>query len=346
MNNLTGEATTCERAEMRLPDHAANLARLEAVMERIGAKLDPFEFLRVVQRTYQELQPAGTTEEMKAKLRVCPSYEIFCAALASTRKHCLPSVNALAIGCGAGYAGMPASYAAGVVKEVFRPAQHTVVEECDMTPEMAHSRTRPVRRFNLIVTHSMMHRIASLQPFFTFIDDHLAEDGVLVMGHEPNARFFRNAECRATLEELRAANRRRRRLRSLADPSRWFGRAARLLGKRPERSLFEQVNVALRLRYGFSGDLTSNEIIRLIDIHRPIEHGTGFSIGLNGFDCQDLEREFLPGFRRLWLGTSGHLGYAHSDHLSKAWRERQSQLSTQYPDDGAVFSASWRKQPR
>lgn len=315
-------------------------------MARIGAKLDPFEFLCVVQRTYQELQPAGTAEEMKVKLRACPSYEIFRAALESARGSYLSSVNALAIGCGAGYAGMPASYAAGVVKEVFRQRQHTVVEECDVTPEMMHSRIRSTRRFNLVVTHSMMHRIASLQPFFQFIDDHLAEGGVLVMGHEPNARFFRNADCRAALEELRAANRRRRRLRSLADPSRWFGRAARLLGKRPERSLFDQVNGALRLRYGFSGDLTSNEMTRLIDIHRPAEHGTGFAIGLNGFDCQDIEREFLPGFRHLWVGTSGHLGYAHSDHLPKAWRERQSQLSARYPDDGAVFSACWRKEAR
>lgn len=329
-----------EQAELRLHDHDSNLARLEALMKRIGAMLDPFEFLGLVQRTYQELQPAGTEEQMVARLRACPSHEIFRAALDRARPQSRPPVKALVIGCGAGYAGMTASYAAGVLKEVFGP--DTAIEECNVTPEMIASGIHPARQFDVIVTHSMMHRFANLARLFAFIDTRLADGGVFVMGHEPNARFFRNADCAQALTELCAANRRRRRLRDLADPVRWWQRAAQLLGKRPEPSLLEQVNIVLRLRHGFTSDLTPDEITRLIDIHRPVEQNTGFSIGLSGFDCDQLEREFLAGFRRLWLGTSGHLGYTHSD--SKEWRERQSQLAARYPDDGAVLSVCWQKQ--
>lgn len=111
-----------------------------------------------------------------------------------------------------------------------------------------------------------------------------------------------------------------------------------------EVSLETRVNGILRERAGFAGDLTPQEIRRLVDVHVPDWFPGNFKIGLDGFDWEMLQANFLPNFKLEWVGTSGYLGPTCSPaDMSRRWQQINSQLAAKYPLAGSNFSAFWRK---
>jgi hypothetical protein len=194
--------------------------------------------------------------------------------------------------------------------------------------------------WDLVVTHSLLHYIPNLGPVFDLIRRALSPSGGLITCHEPNARFWRNRECQvavANLRKARLAQRLRRRLR----PShlfRWF-RTKTL----PVDSVSVGVNRYLAERHEFSAALTDEEICRLVDVHRPGSLPGTFRIGLNGFDTDDLGKTYLPDFRLLWTGSSGHLGYADASVFPPKWQGIEARLACEHPLAGSVFTAYWSR---
>jgi hypothetical protein len=163
-------------------------------------------------------------------------------------------------------------------------------------------------------------------------------------GH--NARFWRSPKLRAAADTARATVRRtawRRRYLSIAE---WYRRARRRLDRehrQPAADVYARVNNVLVPRLQMTRPLTREEIVHLVDVHRPPHDPAPLQIGLRGFDVDHLSREYLEGFDLTFYKTHGWSGYVSRDQLNPSLRAIDARLGRRYPDDGVFFSACWRR---
>lgn len=341
-------------SEFRLIDHDASLARLRELMCRVNSSLEPAEFISVVSNAYHAVTSADYEQLVHAIFRTSGSYENFRRVMELARDNLPARIRVLNIGCGAGYD-------LEVLAEVFAPSRLEHVLCSDLSPDMlarAKQRTRPFPcefvvgtaadmlahgRFDMVLTHSLVHHIPSLSAFLSEIAELIAPGGVYVMGHEPNARYWRNADCLAVLDQWEHMQRQRSTLRKWLDPRRYFNKLKRLCGLGDEPGQLARVNAYLREKHGFTTDLTSREIERLVDVHVPTRSPGDFRIGHEGFDPDRVAEEGLAGCELLGYFTSGYLGHANPARQSSAWQAKNAALAERYPHDGSIFSAVFRK---
>ena len=350
-------ATEIMNQQFTLTDHEQSLARLERTMNRVGVAMSPPHFIHVVSNAYHEVEAQRHAIDMHAYFRSSGGYASFKRALITARDELIKPVSILNIGCGAGYD-------LEVLREVFSPDDVKKIVCCDISVDMqAIARKQaagyPCRfvlghagealvygPYDLAVTNAMIHHIADLNSFFNVLERAVVRGGGFVMGHEPNARYWRNKECMGALKELRKSRRRHRTLQKIFDPSRYLYKIARVSGVASDDSLQTRVNRLLRAR-GFKSDLTIDEIHRLVDVHVPNGRDEEFKIGLDGFDWEELQREVLSSFELVSVETSGYLGETCSPAtLPRRWRDINDQLAARYPFDGSNFSAFWRRKVR
>lgn len=345
---------TAER-DFTLIDHGQSILRLKERMERVGATMQPEEFIRAVSNAYHELEAPRHSVEMHRYFRLSGAHEIFKQALLAAKKMLGKKISILDLGCGAGYD-------LEVLKEVFSRDGVEKIVCFDISADMQAlakkraedypckfiiSNTRAAiieGPYDMVVTHAMVHHVADLSAFFNLIRRALVPGGSYVMGHEPNGRYWNNRECMAALQMMRASERRRRNLRKYFKPSRYIYKIARVLGLKSDYSLESRVNQALRERYGFTSELTPLEIHRLVDIHVPDATPGDFKIGFDGFNWEQLRREYLRGFELKWVGTTGYMGETCSPaDLPQRWQRINDRLAIKYPLDGSNFTACWVK---
>ena len=320
------------------------MPQLQATMQRLKANLTPEQFIEEVSTAFQD---AGASQSSVEDLfRKEPSFEHFREALERAHATCKAPAAILVLGCGRGFAGVPASFAATVVREVFAPADIAELREIDLTPAMLNnynsSRSSiPVsagERYDLVVTHSLLHFVPSLGSFFSLVHRSLKPSGSFVLSHEPNARFWRNTACRRCLHRFQRV----RRLRGLLGTLKQRVRPARSKSAAAPQSRLHAVNAILRERHGFTADLTEEEMRRIVDVHRPPSAPSTFKIGLDGFDFEQLGRTYLSQFHLAWLASSGHMGYYDASRLSAKWKRAEQRLSNAFPLDGSVFTSLWK----
>jgi SAM-dependent methyltransferase len=319
--------------EWMLADHYASMARLKAVISRVGSKLDPESFIETVASTFQEVQDAANNFAAASDLRSDSSFVLFQKALTLAAAK-MPNPSILVLGCGRGFPGKPAAVAVEAVKEVFSAS----VTSLNLTPSMLRREPVPLpQKYDLVVAYSVLHFIPDLNAFFDLVCGALKPSGGLILGHEPNARFWKNRDCRAAISRLRSRRNWRRKIGSL-DPRRLFRKAP------AQPTIWERVNRILQQSYGFTAPLSENELRRLVDVHRPEANPGDFRIGFNGFDPDELRRAYLPGFRQAWIGTADHLGYNPIHLLSEDWQRTEKLLAGRHPLDGCVFTGYWTRQ--
>jgi len=345
-------------SEFTLVDHEVSMAMLQASMKRVGAQMTPDKFVRSVSNAYHEVEANRHAIDMHAYFRGSGGYKVFKEALIAAKSAIQGPVSILNIGCGAGYD-------LEVLREVFPSEAVRKVVCCDISADMlslARERANgyPCRfllspanealvygPYDLVVTHAMIKHVPNLKAFFQTVEEAIVPGGGLVTGHEPNQRYWTNAECMQVFQKVRISLRRRRNRKKLVDPSRYLFRVARLVGMADDVSLESKVNTILRERTGLKGDLTAQEIRRLVDVHVPDWFTGNFKIGLDGFDWEMLQKEFLKRFEMAWVGTSGYLGPAvSSTDMPKYWQQVNDELAAKYPFDGSNFSAFWRKRDK
>jgi SAM-dependent methyltransferase len=343
------------QTEIRLVDHDRSLPRLRSTMNRVGASMPPQDFIYVVSNAYHEVEAQRHAIDMHAYFRSSGGYRALKQALMAAKESFDQPVSILNIGCGAGYD-------LEVLREVFSPADVRKIVCCDISVDMQtiarkQARGYPCRfvlghaeealvygSYDLVITNAMIHHVADLEAFFGVLERNVRPGGGFVMGHEPNARYWRNPECMAVLNKLRAARRRRRNTSKLLKPSRYFYKLAQVLGVAGEETLETRINRILREHAGFTGDLTLQEIHRLVDVHVPNGADEEFKIGLDGFDWEELQRGLLSSFQLAWVESSGYMGETCSPSaLPRRWREINDRLAAKYPLDGSNFSAFWRR---
>ena len=342
-------------SEFTLVNHDSSMAKLRASMERVGVAMTPELFVRTISNVYHEVEAQRHSIDMHAYFRRSGGYEVFKQVLTAAKRTIKGPVAILNIGCGAGYD-------LEVLSEVFPHDAVRKVVCCDISADMqslarvrsngyhcrfvlGHAREAMVYGpYDLIVTHAMIHHVADLKSFFETIDEGVVPGGALVTGHEPNHRFWTNSECQAVLQRLRSSLSRRKKLAKYTDPYRYVFKVARMLGMADDVSLEARINRILRERYEFKSELSAQEIRRLVDVHVPDAFPGDFKIGLDGFDWEALQKEFLPKFELGSVGTSGYLGETCTPaDLPKRWQQINQHLAQKYPLDGSNFSAFWHK---
>jgi SAM-dependent methyltransferase len=314
---------------------------LIAVMERIGAKVSPGEFIHAVVDAFQEVwtQPE---EVMRSRFRRSRSFEDFGALL--DRVQARQCTRVLVLGCGAGFGGRSSGFAADVVRNCCAGVDNLKVVSLDLTPQALESEFSKAvdSRFPLIVSHSLAHYIFDLQALAKVVNRALAPGGHYLMANEPNARFWRNPECLKTLWLKESSDRKRKRALRFFAPRRYWGLVVRLARPGKTSDPLVRINQMLHLRFGLSGALTRTEIFRITDPHGPDLSSYGFRLGSNGLDWQDLE-EILAPLSLAWIRTSGYLGRDNPRDVKGKWGDLDRRMASLYPLDGCSFSALWRK---
>lgn len=341
---------------LHLVDHPRSLARLESTMRRVGATMNPEAFISIVSNAYHAAVARDYAENMHRMFRTSGSHEHFRRAMQRAKSLLGPQPLILNPGCGAGYD-------LEVIKEVF--AADEIAEVVCLEPsldmlELARSKVAnyPCRlstdnfaetvapaSVDLIVTHSLVHHIADLDRFFHDLNAVVKPGGCYVMGHEPNRAFWQNRECLALNEQYASERRYRHRLAKLVDPRRYVRRLLRGVGWQAPQGWEDKVNNALRREFGLVGNLTCQEIWRLVDIHVPDPFAGDFKIGYDGFSCQQMHETFLKDWRLEHFASWGYLGLQNPAEAPMHWRNIDQAMADRYPGDGSSFAAVWRKNP-
>lgn len=317
-------------------------------MNRVRSTLEPPQFVEAVVMAFKEIQDAYLPSPIGNRFRLERSFEHFQEGIAVATEVTGSGHSVLVLGCGRGFAGEPAQFAADAVQEIVSPTDWTI-DTRDVTPAtfgvsldalLASGDFAGCRNnYDLVVSHSLVHFMPSLDAFFGLVRSVLRPSGALLVGHEPNAEFWRSRQCQRAVDEWRSSRKRRGWRAGLkAIP------IVRRLGRRDSAQvLADRVNQRLKNECGFKADLTRNEISRLVDIHRPEATPGGFRIGFDGFDIEKLSRAYLPGFALAWIKTSAHLGYGSATSLSDEWSRREAELAEAFPLAGSVLNAWWRR---
>jgi hypothetical protein len=303
------------------------------ILSRVGVKLDPVEFAHAVAESFRAVMPTPEAE-LQERFRKSRAYRDFRGTL---RKAALPAgARVLAIGCGPGLAGRSAEYAALVTREVYPAA---AVERLNYTPGIEKAANA---QYDMVVTHSLLHFLFDYAPLCCLIRRTVAAGGSYLMANEPNARFWRNEDCIAELERVSTADRRRRRLLRFAEPSRYWGWLARAV--RPNGGdMASGVNQLLRERIGMRSELSSKEILRIVDPHVRDEFPDAHGLGSDGLDWETLACGPFGGMKLEEVRTSGYVMRDNPSRVPERWRELNEELTRRHPLDGRSFTALWRR---
>ena len=91
---------------------------LNSLMNRVNARLKPEDFIEAVAIAFQEVRSEGLRESMEQRFRSEPSFQSLKNAVQDARARC--NVRSVCVlGCGRGFAGEPAEFASGVVRELW-----------------------------------------------------------------------------------------------------------------------------------------------------------------------------------------------------------------------------------
>ena len=306
---------------------------VNAIMKRVGVDLPPEQFVHAVACAYAAVAPTRGA----ARLELQHSDPVFQESIRRSRA----SQSALMLRCGNGLCGFDPSYARREFLDIWPSVSD--IEECAVTaPLLWDESLWPRRQFDTVVAYLMAHYISDIHLIFELIQRVVRPGGaVVMMAH--NARFWQIEELRRAADDVRMTLRRNARLRRYFDVGLWMSRVRRVFRRDDSPDLRTRVNQVLARRFELAAELTSPEIVHLVDIHRPTHEGDPLQVGMNGFDVQHLTRNYLSGFSLEFYQTRGWAGYVSDEQLPPALREHVDQLARRYPDDGLFFSACWRR---
>jgi hypothetical protein len=340
---MTGTANelAARVAALGLADPQVCVPHLCRVMERIECTAAPAEFLGFVNRAYQHA--SRTLIIPDAPFHKHRSHVVFKAGLVQASQFLRDDARILVVGCGDDMAGRNADYAVQVARDVISPRNPPLLRTWNMTRAdlVSPSRWDDGSPFDLIVTNSLLHFAAELGATLHRISSLLAKNGMYLMAHEPNARFWSNSVLRDERQDMSADTTVSWRRRVFM----WSAYSAKLrtlLAQKPAASLETIVNQYLAEKYGLRGDLAAHEIAAIVDPHRPSAVGDGFRIGLNGFNEKQLSQLWQDDPQILWTQSYDHLGPIDYSELPPKWKKRERELAGLHPADGSSWTALWK----
>jgi hypothetical protein len=341
---MNAHAHATGSASLQLADPDVTVPNFLKIMERAGCTLEPDEFLRSFGQSYRAAQ--RTLHITDPDFRNLASHNVFMDGLAHAARRLTGSARILVLGCSEEFMGCSADYAAQAVCDVIPPQQIAPLRTWNLTrsdlksPPSSHE----VGQFDLVVTNSVLHFIAELSAALRRVWSLLDENGMYLMVHEPNSRFWSNRilvqEGRRICIEWTADCRRHQ----FFQISSYWKKFKILTRKEPPVTFETLVNRLLADSIGLKENLTSREIAMIVDPHRPSGPGDANRIGLDGFDETSLTRLGLD-MVVTWKRSYNYLGNADSSDLPEKWQPRYRELERLYPADGAAWTVLWTKRP-
>jgi SAM-dependent methyltransferase len=185
--------------------------------------------------------------------------------------------------------------------------------------------------YNLMITNSVLHHLADIEETISNLQSHLSDNAYWLSGHEPSARFYKNAECVHLYQEYAVYQERMKWFR----PDRYIGKIKAAFGW---NSLSATAHKALE--YGLFAKLPSAIVIdRLVDFH--VHHLEDEINAGRGLDLTNIQSALNPQWRLLWSKTYSYLGSFSEYRASRRWVHRAHLLQKKFPADGANFCAIW-----
>lgn len=320
---------------------------LEAIadlMAPFGPALPPARMVEEINRLYHAVGAEvydRTHPEIHEQLP--PIWKSMCGSareLLSSRK-----LRVLDFGCGTGFE-------AGQIIENFGADSISEVVCVDASPEMlARCRDR-LRRysvqtryfgslediegagyFDVFATNSVLHHLPDPVQVVARVRTLLKGNVVWLAGHEPSARFYRNAQCESTFRRYWRWHRAQR----LLDPRAYWRRLKEALGFGPGLELAAAQKAVER---GLFRRRPRRVVVdRIVDLH--VAHSVEEAAKGRGFDFRDLKEVLRPHWHLEWVKTYSFMGPVPETELSTRWCRVAADLARRYPDDGANFSAVW-----
>ncbi len=194
------------------------------------------------------------------------------------------------------------------------------------------------KMISVVTMNSVVHHIPDLPLFFKQLDQLLEPGGRIVIGHEPNKAFYRSTFLFNLSRFFLALSSGRQFMIATAR----ITRINKLFGKSKSTNdaSVNEINRVLKQEKRISGDLSKDEINKLIDYHSPT---AGAKPELNkGLDTKDLTGRYLSGYRLEHLETYNFLGkMSERNALTKRLNRY---LAKHFPQKGAHFFAVLMKE--
>ncbi|MGE3801149.1 MAG: class I SAM-dependent methyltransferase [Candidatus Kapaibacterium sp.] len=190
-------------------------------------------------------------------------------------------------------------------------------------------------QFNVVTMNSVLHHLKETSAFLDEINRILKPGGLLVIGHEPNRKFYENLLLRIAYQTTRMVFTPKEGVRAVLRKTGMYGLALKfyyaLKGDKKEKAdeIAEKINRQLIEEGLIESPLRPEEIPTITDI-RDAE----------GFDPNFL----LPDYELLHLESYNYLRTVDLNRGNNMIVRRLSNsLAKRYPGEGATFLGVWRK---
>ncbi len=219
----------------------------------------------------------------------------------------------------------------------------------------------PSKSFDVVTGNSVVHHVPDLRRLFSQIDRILRPGGLLVIGHEPNLRHYRERGLRRwsrmielfgdpigsaiavakalRIDRLARAFGLRSKLRGALLEARGRGVAEKA---RETEEILDQVAKKLVDAGTVTTAPSREELVQWIDFHSPT---AGREVDPDrGLDVEKVRRVWLPDYELLHLETYDHLSTpGHAEKKNRLLRLGGRWLARRFPDAGATLTFVLRK---
>jgi SAM-dependent methyltransferase len=183
---------------------------------------------------------------------------------------------------------------------------------------------------DVVLLNSVLHHVPDASKFLAELTRVLAPGGVLMIGHEPNIRFWRSAFLPANYAILRALAPKRIAAATLKK----LGLYGAMVRAKPDPFL-DDLNKKLLGEKLIDAPLSRADVSRLVDVHSPTAGGVRRDEGFDPYAMFDA----LP-MRDVAVETYSHLSKL-SDKPALRWYDRV--LRALLPRSGAIFFVSAKR---
>lgn len=185
-------------------------------------------------------------------------------------------------------------------------------------------------KYDIVVCNALMHHILEPESVFQLINGLLKTDGIFVMGHEPNKKFYQNDM-----------------LQSVSKIFRLYKRVSRRLFAKKIATTNINISIATHTELVKKDivpkDFPSSIIPKFVDIHVPMSNYKVQPWGEPGFDIDYVNRYLDNNFKIVAQITYSHIKDQQA-YKTFLWRNAATALSKIFPADGADAIFVFKKQ--
>ena len=180
-----------------------------------------------------------------------------------------------------------------------------------------------IGKFDVIICNALIHHVLDHKELFRIFDESLVDNGILIIGHEPNKNFYKNLALQKVSSTFRIFKKITNKIKKVS------------IDKKPlQEDLCLMTYEELLEKKIIKTDFPKNLIQKLIDIHVPMSTLSVQPWGELGFDADFFKRETENKFIIKKQITYNHIKDQQA-YKSFFWRNVSKVLEKSYPDDGA-----------